>query len=325
MPDTSSNFLWKDADCTDGFELSRPQLFREETRDLFFRYFGIKPSDNVLDGGCGPGVLTRFIAKGLTTGTVTGFDISQNFVEYGNRKIAEENLSPKAKIVLEDGFALSFPDNSFDAVVNHNYLSVLSDPAAGLLEMIRVCKPGGNISVSTGTSASTGTGGMGGGHFWGGEYPLEGTERLKELTDKYNRAYQKTITVSSMRQSHEWPPGRYPKLFAVSGLTNISIMPMGAAFAYDDKYWPDDYRIRKITLDINDEIRIITENNRDPHFAENGFSNQDCEELVGLLRRKQSYLLENYRTDDSWEWSAGLNCIVTGTKTIAESQAPIWT
>ena len=313
MADTSSNSIWVDADCCDGFEFSRPQLFREETRELFFNYFRIKPSDNILDGGCGTGVLTRFIAKGLENGKATGVDISKYFVEYGNKKINDDGLSHKAKIVLDDGFALSFPDNSFDAVVNHNYLGVLSDPLAGLLELIRVCKPGGNISVSSGTSASTGTGG-GGGHFWEGEYPLEGMERLKELRDKYNHAYRKTITISSLKQSHEWPSGRYPKLFSICGLTNISIMPVGAAFAYNDNYWSDEYRINKITLDINDEIRIITENNQDPKFSENGFTNTDCEELVELLRRKQEYLLANYRTDDSWEWSAGLNCIVTGTK-----------
>jgi len=315
MADRSSNSIWVDADCHDGFELSRPQLFREETRDLFFAYFRIKPTDHVLDAGCGPGVLTRFIAKGLTDGMVTGFDISKHFVEYGNNRIREENLVSKAKIVLEDGFALSFPDHSFDAIVNHNYLGVLSDPEGGLRELIRVCKPGGNISVSTGTSASTGTG-SGGGHFWAGDYPLEGMERLKELMDQYNRAYGKVVTTSSLKQSHEWPSGRYPKLFSTCGLQNISIMPAGAAFAYNDKYWSDEYRIKKITLDINDEIRIITENNQDPKFAQNGFSNADCKELVALLRRKQSYLLGNFRTDDSWEWSAGLSCIVTGTKPI---------
>jgi len=316
MADTSSNSIWLDADCYDGFEFSRPQLFREETRDLFFQYFRIKPSHNVLDGGCGTGVLTRFIAKGLTSGTATGFDISNNFVKYGNKKIDDESLSSKAKIVLDDGFALSFPDNTYDAVVSHNYLGVLSDPVAGLLELIRVCKPGGNISVSTGTSASAGTG-AGSGHFWGGEYPLDGMERLKELMGKYNGAYAKAVTTTSLKQSHEWPSGRYPKLFSKCGLANISIMPVGAAFAYNDNYWSDEYRINKITLDINDEIRIIVENNQDPKFSENGFTNTDCEELVGLLRRKQKYLLENYRTDDSWEWSAGLSCIVTGTKSAA--------
>jgi len=59
---------------------------------------------------------------------------------------------------------------------------------------------------------------------------------------------------------------------------------------------------------------MITENSKAPEFAENGFTNADCAELVRLLRVKQEYLLENYKTDESWEWTAGLVVIVTGTK-----------
>ena len=323
MTNTSSNTIWADATNHDGFELSRPQLFREETRGLFFTYFRTSPTHQVLDGGCGPGVLTRFLAKGMTTGFVTGFDLSRHFVEYGNSKIKEEGLCDKAKIVEDDGFRLSFADSTFDAVVNHNYLSCLSDPVAGLNELIRVCKPGGNISVSTGASASTSTGGgrmgPGGVLYWPGEYKFEGMERYKKLIDRYNAAWEKTMTPASLKHSHEWPSGRYPKLFSACGLTNISIMPVGAAFAFNDNYWPDEYRVRKITLDINDEIRQVTGNSQDTGFLENGISRQECEELVALLRCKQEYLLGNYKTDNSWEWSAGLSCIVTGTKPGAES------
>jgi len=136
--DRSSNDIWVNADNYDDWETSRPLLFRDDMRDTFFKWFRIKPSDNVLDGGCATGVLTRYIAKGLDTGTVTGFDISRHFVDYGNNKIKDEGLSDKAKIVLDDGFNLSFADNTFDVVVNHAYLGVLSDNVAGLKEMIRV-------------------------------------------------------------------------------------------------------------------------------------------------------------------------------------------
>ena len=129
--DKSSNEIWINANNYDDWETSRPLLFRDDMREMFFKWFRIKPSDKVLDGGCGTGVLTRYIAKGLDTGSITGFDISHNFVEYGNNKIREEGLTDKAHIIQDDGFSLSFEDNTFDVVANHAYLGVLSDNVAG--------------------------------------------------------------------------------------------------------------------------------------------------------------------------------------------------
>jgi ubiquinone/menaquinone biosynthesis C-methylase UbiE len=185
--------MWIDADNYADWETSRPLLFRDDMRDTFFHWFRIKPSDNVLDGGCGTGVLTRFIAKGLTTGMITGFDISRNFVNYGNNKIAEQGLSDKAKIVCEDGFSLSFASNTFDSVVNHAYLGVLSDNTAGLKELIRVCKVGGYVSVSVSARTFPGI-------HWAGDSPFDGELRLNELIKKNEQAYQKITTSSVLKQ-----------------------------------------------------------------------------------------------------------------------------
>jgi ubiquinone/menaquinone biosynthesis C-methylase UbiE len=309
MADTSSNAIWVNADNCDDWELSRPQLFREETRDLFFCYFRIKPTYNVLEGGCGSGVLTRFIAKGLQGGMITGFDISRNFVEYGNAKIAEGNLSDRAKIVLDDGFDLSFDDGSFDAVISHNYLGVLSDPVAGLKELIRVCKIGGNIaSSSTANRLPTS---------WKGDYPIECIDRLVELAQKHESVYRKVMTPSALKQTSEWYPVRHPRLFSELGLENISIHPVASAFAYDDRYWSDEYRRKKIINEIDRDIELYEEHQKNPLYEEYGFSSSDFNELITLLRRKQDYLLGHFNTDNSWEWSAYLHYIVVGTKTNA--------
>jgi len=193
----SSNELWINADNYDDWETSRPLLFRDDMRDTFFKWFRIGPSDNVLDGGCGTGVLTRFIAKGLTTGYVTGFDISRSFVDYGNNKIEAEGLASKAKIVHEDGFNLSFADETFDVVVNHAYLGVLSDNVAGLKEMVRVCKKGGNISASVSARNFPKIN-------WQGDCPFKDNDRLTELIDKQEKAYRKIATTSVLKQDEEF-------------------------------------------------------------------------------------------------------------------------
>jgi ubiquinone/menaquinone biosynthesis C-methylase UbiE len=306
MADTSSNSIWVNADNYSDWELSRPQIFREEARDLFFTYFRIKPSDLVLDGGCGSGVLTRFIAKGLQEGKITGFDISKSFVDFGNHRVHEEDLADRAKIVLEDGYHLSFKDNTFDSVVNHTYLGVLSDPVAGLKELIRVCKVGGNVSASVSTRNLKVT--------WQGDYPIDGMDRITDLMEKYERVYRKVMT-PILKQNAYWHANRYPKLFSECGLNNISINPIASTFAYDDPYWSEEYSIQKITTEMDHEIEIYEEHKGNPLFAEYGFSKEEFDELIGLLRQKQDYLLKNFRLDTSWEWTASLHFIVTGTKT----------
>ena len=222
--DTSSNEIWENADCYMDWETSRPLLFREDMREQFFRWFRIIPSDNVLDAGCATGVLTRYIARGLKTGSITGFDINQNSVDFGNGKICEERLAGKAKIVREDGFALSFEDNTYNAVVNHTYLGVLSDVAAGLKELIRVCKTGGCVSAS---ASSRGFPKL----HWAGDSPFTGEKRLIELQEKHERIYQEITNSAVLKQDSYWNIMRYPRLFAKLGLKNITIHPYASGFS----------------------------------------------------------------------------------------------
>lgn len=305
--DTSSNEIWRDADNYEDWETSRPLLFRDDMRATFFRWFGVRPSDCILDGGCATGVLTRFIAKGLSTGTITGFDISQNFVEYGNRKIAQLGLSDKAKIVREDGFSLSFADNTFDAVVNHAYLGVLSDNIAGLRELIRVCKIGGRVSASVSGRGFPSI-------HWVGDSPFENESQLNELTDKFEEAYQKIVTGTTLKQDTYWNVYRFPRMFAKCGLKNISIYPYASGFSYNDSYWSEEFKEYRIKSGIGREIEIFEKQRENPNYTEFGFLQKDFDELIELHRKKQSYLLACIENIDCWEWEAKLHFIVSGTK-----------
>jgi len=294
---TSSNEIWINADNYDDFEMHRPILFRDDMRETFLKWFRIKPEHKVLDGGCGPGVLTRFIAKGLDTGKVTGFDISKNFADYGNKKIAEQNLSGKAEIVVEDGFNLSFADNVFDVIVNHQYIGVLSDPVAGLKELIRVCKIGGTVSVSGGSGVS--------GH--DSDCAFEGNARLKELRGKYDEAYKKFYTPTELKQSEYWHNMRYPKLLAECGLKNITVHAYSSAFSYSDSYWTDEFKILHIKRGTEREIEMIEANCEKFDF-------EYRDELIKLYNAKQEYLLNILHDNKDWEWNTRSNYIVAGTK-----------
>src|SRR5262249_5120673 len=56
-----------------------------------------------------------------------------------------------ASISVEDGEALPFPDQSFDAVLCSLGLMFFPDPVRGLTEFRRVLRPGGRVAVSVNT------------------------------------------------------------------------------------------------------------------------------------------------------------------------------
>ena len=48
-----------------------------------------------------------------------------------------------------DALNLDFPDDSFDDVTTFHVMTVVPDPVKMMREMIRVCKPGGRIVMTT--------------------------------------------------------------------------------------------------------------------------------------------------------------------------------
>ncbi|MFD1178108.1 class I SAM-dependent methyltransferase [Paenibacillus puldeungensis] len=305
--DTSSNEIWMNASNYDDWETSRPLLFRDDMREMFFKWFRVTSSDQVLDCGCGTGVLTRFIAKGLYNGFITGFDLSRHFVDYGNVKIKEEGLDDKARILREDGYNLSFDDNSFDVIVNHAYLGVLSDNVAGLKEMIRVCKHGGHVSASVSARSFPKIN-------WDGDCPFPYRDQLNELLEKQERIYQKITTFSVLKQDSSWNVMRFPKMFSMCGLKNITFHPYASGFSYSDSYWPDDFKKYLIKTGVGREIEILEQERENPLYAENHFTNEEFNELIHLYNLKQDHLIENINNHENWDWNASMHYIVTGTK-----------
>jgi ubiquinone/menaquinone biosynthesis C-methylase UbiE len=300
-----SNEIWKIESNYTNWEL-RKHRFTEEMRPVFFQYLGITPESYVLDSGCGSGVFTRYIARGLEGGKIIGFDISKSLVDYGNARIADEKLSDTCTLVEADGTDLPFAENSFDAVTNYTYLGVLSDPVAGLKEMIRVCKKGGTVSAAFPGSSVT----------WKGEYPEDIGDRLHELYERQEQIYKNHILDTSAMyfQSKEWPSSRYPEMFDLCGLKDIHIYSVASSFSYNDRRWPLEYRKYQIDTGINNEIRIMTQRSQIAGFREYGFTERDFAELIELLRKKQKYLFDNIESDKSYEMNAYLTIIVTGTK-----------
>jgi ubiquinone/menaquinone biosynthesis C-methylase UbiE len=293
---------WRTTQNYQSFEL-RSHRFRDEMLPVFYKWLGINETSKVLDGGCGSGVFTRYLAKGLTTGHITGFDINETFIEFGKEKIKNLGLSEKAKLEFADGYRLHYSDNHFDAVTNYTYTGVLSDKKAGLNELIRVCKQSGVVSCVIATNAITRIG-------YEGNYPFDGAERLRQLAEKEWRVFSNIQKMNEAKQPSELA------LFKTCGLSEIHIYPFSHLICYNDAYFPEEYR-KAVALDeITEEKNWLKSRYvmNEKVYTEQGFYRDDFYALTELLEKKLAYLAKNFETDKSYEWHGGFNFIITGKK-----------
>jgi SAM-dependent methyltransferase len=115
----------------------------------------IAPAANVLDLGCGTGLVARAIAghSGFT-GSVAGIDLSPHLVAAATRLAGEEGVAQRITFQRGDVRKLPFADAAFDAVVAHTLISHVPGPQAVLAEAARVLKPGGTLAVFDGDYGS---------------------------------------------------------------------------------------------------------------------------------------------------------------------------
>lgn len=105
-----------------------------------------KPSDLVLDAGCGSGV-NFSILNGLVA-EIIGMDLSVEMIKRAERRIATENIN-NVRILNGNVMNMAFPNGTFDKVIITSVLQYLNDNECeeALKEMVRVCKDGAIIVI----------------------------------------------------------------------------------------------------------------------------------------------------------------------------------
>ncbi len=98
----------------------------------------VHPGQSVLDVGCGTGVLTGELMARVGPAGVAAVDPSEPFVAATRARYEGVDVrhAPAER--------LPFPDDTFDAVLAQLVVHFMQDPVAGLSEMGRVTRPGGN-------------------------------------------------------------------------------------------------------------------------------------------------------------------------------------
>ena len=102
-----------------------------------------KEKSRFCDLGFGPGVLTAFILQQDTSWRADGVDVSQHCLQHAQRLLGKKEVLERSELSVGDVRSLPYPDDTFDVVIAVEVLEHIPDPEAGLLEAMRVLKPGG--------------------------------------------------------------------------------------------------------------------------------------------------------------------------------------
>ena len=111
----------------------------------------LAPGQRVLDVAAGTGIAAEAALGTVgSAGSVLATDMSAEMVEKARERL---DRWPNAAVAVEDGQALSFSDESFDAVLCSLGLMFFPDPARALRGFHRVLRAGGRAAVSVLTAA----------------------------------------------------------------------------------------------------------------------------------------------------------------------------
>ena len=129
------NQFFKEHDCT------KDRVLRQE---VMLKYVG---EGKIIELASGLSYFLQMAKKKYPKSEVWGIDFSTTAKE----RMSKEESSPEESVnyVVGDALNTPFKDNYFDNVVSGEFIEHLEEPQALIDEMYRICKPGGNMVLST--------------------------------------------------------------------------------------------------------------------------------------------------------------------------------
>ncbi len=301
-----ARFSWASIQSIEVLERSRATRFRPEMRDVLLEYFGLAKGMRVLDVGCGPGTFTTYLAESVAPGEVTGLDLDEDFIAHAASK-AKAAGTPGLRYVVGDAYALPFADASFDGVTSYTGIGVLSDPSKAVAEMVRVCRPGGSVSIAEGVLGPAGA------TFYGTDgaqepEPFPGARRLEELTSRLRAGQGDAVPGVG---NALWPRKALWALLPALGLENVRLNAWGHVVAPDDHRVPPALRqeLREEALDqLQDWVRWLLAGN-----GATALSGDELREILDLSEQRNGWAAEH----PLWDWEASLSVVALARKPAA--------
>jgi ubiquinone/menaquinone biosynthesis C-methylase UbiE len=125
---------------------------QREMRRAFLAEIEFPSNAELLEVGCGTGVLTRVLAGIDEVKSVVGVDLAPSLLDRARELAAE---APNARFEVADARDLPFADASFDVAIFDSTLSHVPSPERALAEAARVLRPGGLLAAFDGDYATT--------------------------------------------------------------------------------------------------------------------------------------------------------------------------
>ena len=101
----------------------------------------------ILDIATGTGDFAIQACQQLPEVQITAVDISEGMMQVGRQKVKKKGLQQHIQFEREDCTALSYPDNTFDAITTAFGIRNFASLDKGLEEMCRVLRPGGQLCI----------------------------------------------------------------------------------------------------------------------------------------------------------------------------------
>ncbi len=142
---------------TAGLMIRGSRVGKVRLREKHLDALALRGNEQVLDVGCGHGLMLIGAAKRLTTGHAAGIDLWQAEDQAGNTAEATlanaraEGVADKLSVQTADARAMPFADASFNLVLSSYALHNIYDApgrARAISEIIRVLKPGGRALIT---------------------------------------------------------------------------------------------------------------------------------------------------------------------------------
>lgn len=182
----------------------------------FLEWARVPSRVEVLDVGCGTGVLAEVLLRGGVK-SVVGIDPSSAYVEYATSRLGRMG---DASFKVGDAMDLPFPNDSFGAVLSTLVLNFIPDPLRAAEEMRRVTRKSGLIA----------------GCVW--DY----AGRMEMLRFFWDAAVTLNPEAGNLDEGIRFPvchPGNLVKLFREAGLSRVdkTHIDVPMEFANFEDYW----------------------------------------------------------------------------------------